>query len=34
MSAHTLSRPTTIPSLDGADPLVVVENLTGPRWTG
>ena len=28
MSAHTLSRPTTIPSLDGADPLVVVENLT------
>ena len=28
MSAHTLSRPTTIPSLDDADPLVVVENLT------
>ena len=28
MSAHTLIRPTTIPSLDGADPLVVVENLT------
>ena len=28
MSAHTPNRPTTIPALDGADPLVVVENLT------
>ena len=28
MSAHTLSRPAAIPSLDGAAPLVVVENLT------
>ena len=28
MSAQTLSNPTTIPSLDGAAPLVVVENLT------
>ena len=28
MSAQTLSKPTTIPSLDGAEPLVVVENLT------
>ena len=28
MSARTLSNPTTIPSLDGAAPLVVVENLT------
>ena len=28
MSAHAPNRPTTIPALDGADPLVVVENLT------
>ena len=28
MSAQTLSKPTTIPSLDGSEPLVVVENLT------
>ena len=28
MSAHPPNRPTTIPALDGADPLVVVENLT------
>ena len=28
MSAHAPNTPTTIPALDGADPLVVVENLT------
>ena len=28
MSTHTLNRPATIPALDGADPMIVVESLT------